>query len=238
MIFLLIVQSFSTGFDYEVLVHPNGQDLELHIAKLYEHIDFAGNRPGFDCFKDGLKGYYFLKMTGELNNSKYLTLIDFSMSSKAKRLWVIDVVTRKVVFNELSAHGKNSGEEFATRFSNNIDSYQSSLGFYVTGDIYKGSHDLSVKMHGLERGYNNNAFKRGIVFHGASYVDSIWADKKDRIGRSFGCPAVRNDIIRDLSETIANGSCVFFYFPDKDYLKKSSILNNDQYLPLEWLSQN
>ncbi len=232
---LLILQSFNSDNDYQLLVHPKGVDMESYVTKVYNKIDFNGNAPNQDCFKKGLKGYQLLKLTDRLDNPRYFTLIDLSLSSNAKRMWVIDMDSNRVVFNELTAHGKNSGDEFATSFSNVNNSHKSSLGFYITGNIYNGSQNLSIKLHGLEAGFNNNAFTRGIVIHGADYVNESWTQKENRIGRSFGCPAVRQTIIDSLSNFIANGSCLFMYYPDNRYQQKSTFLNSEQYIPIEWL---
>ena len=235
---LLVLQSFQSDIDYQLLVHPKGVDMEAYVTKIYKTIDFNGNAPSEVCFKQGIKGYHLLKLTERLNNPRYLTLIDLSLSSNIKRMWVIDMDSNKLVFNELTSHGKNSGDEFATSFSNENNSHKSSLGFYVTGDIYYGRQNLSVKLHGLENGFNNNAFIRGIVIHGADYVSESFAQKEKRIGRSYGCPAVRQPIINSLSQIIANGSCLYIYYPDKRYQQKSAYLNSEQYIPIEWIGMD
>lgn len=212
--------------------------MECHVLSLYDKIKDNGNAPSLACLQQGLKGYYLLKLTGQLDNERYLTLIDMSLASSLKRLWVIDMQTREVLFNELVAHGKNSGDKFATSFSNAVNSLKSSLGFYTTGDIYSGKHQLSLKLHGLEYGFNNNAFARGIVIHGADYVSEQIAGAEDRIGRSFGCPAVPLSKVREITSTIAYGSCLFIYYPDKRYQQKSDILNSEQYIPFEWLGND
>jgi hypothetical protein len=234
----LVLQSFQGDFDYQLLVHPTGVDMEAYVTKIYNKIDFKGNAPSEVCFKNGIKGYHLLKLTDRLNNPRYLTLIDMSLSSNIKRMWVIDMDSNALVFNELTSHGKNSGDEYATSFSNTNNSHQSSLGFYVTGDIYYGRQNLSVKLHGLENGFNSNAFARGIVIHGADYVSESFAEKENRLGRSYGCPAVRQTIIDSLSKFIANGSCLYMHYPDKHYQQKSTFLNSEQYIPIEWLDMD
>jgi len=113
---------------------------------------------------------------------------------------------------------------------------QSSLGFFLTGQIYEGAHKASLKLYGLEKNINHNAFVRGIVIHGADYVNSEMAQSQQKIGRSYGCPAVRNEVIKPLIETIADGTCLFIHHPTDEYQKHSAILNSDQYLPFEWVS--
>src|SRR5699024_9246237 len=126
---------------------------------------------------------YLLREKGVIQKD-ILTLIDFSMSSNTKRLWVIDLATNTVLFQSLVAHGRNTGEEFASDFSNRNSSYQSSLGFYATGEIYQGKHGASLRLDGLERGVNDNARQRAVVIHGADYVSDSFIQKHKRLGRS------------------------------------------------------
>ena len=147
-----------------------------------------------------------------LTNSPILSVVDFTKESKTPRLWVIDLSEDRVLFHELVAHGKNSGDHFfATRFSNSRGSRQSSLGLFLTGNSYIGSRGHSLKLHGLEKGVNDNALPRGIVFHGASYVSETMAKERGHIGRSFGCLSLRPKITRELIDTIKGGSVVFAY---------------------------
>jgi hypothetical protein len=233
----LSLTAFQTpgGGNYQLLASLHGTDFNRHTQNVYQSIDFRGNKPSLEAFRYAMRGYIYLNKIGELKNDRYLTLIDYSRSSKERRLWVIDVIDRELIFNELVAHGKYSGNEFARSFSNAYRSKKSCLGFLVTGDIYNGKHRLSLKLHGLERGFNHNAFGRGIVVHGAHYVDERFVQNQERIGRSFGCPAVDKDVNRDLVELIQGGSCLFFYYPDDRYLKQSAIINNDLYIPIEEL---
>ena len=128
--------------------------------------------PSFDCFNLALDGFHLLKEKG-LVQKNILTLVDFSLSSNTKRLWVIDLDKKIILFNTLVAHGRNTGEEFAKQFSNQAESFKSSIGFYATGEIYDGKHGLSLKLDGLEKGLNDNARVRAVVLHGADYV-SYW----------------------------------------------------------------
>jgi hypothetical protein len=132
---------------------------------------------------------------------------------------------KKILINTYVAHGKNSGSEYAHSFSNNPSSHKSSLGFYITRDTYYGDHGLSLKIHGLERGFNDKADHRNIVIHGSDYVGSDFMQFNRFIGRSFGCPAVPSDQKDEIIETIKNGSCLFIYHPTKKYIQKSKILN-------------
>ena len=128
-----------------------------------------------------------------------------------------------VLLNTYVAHGRNSGDEFATFFGNQQNSFKSSLGFYVTGNTYKGAHGLSMRLKGVEKGINDGAEQRGIVIHGAPYVSEAFIKQCGRLGRSQGCPAVPQELCREIIGFIKDGSCFYMYYPDKDYLKRSSL---------------
>lgn len=237
IIFILItLQSFTSRNTYELWVHSGGSDVDAYIRQTYDQFAFGKEGPSKECFSKAMKGYLLLKYTDRLQHPNYLSVIDMSLSSAVKRFWVLDMSRHAVLFHELTSHGKNSGDEFAQSFSNTVNSLQSSLGFFLTGQIYEGAHKASLKLYGLEKNINHNAFVRGIVIHGADYVNSEMAQSQQKIGRSYGCPAVRNEVIKPLIETIANGTCLFIYHPTEDYQKQSSFLNSDQYLPYEWVS--
>jgi hypothetical protein len=157
----------------------------------------------------------------------YLTIIDYSLPSNARRLWVIDVRTRRVLFNELVAHGRNSGEDQAVAFSNSPGSYQSSLGLYRTEDLYVGQHGGSLRLTGLEAGYNDLAWDRAIVMHGARYVSTNHLAQYGRLGRSLGCPALPLGVHERIIERIQGGSAIFAYYPDRSWLRSSRFLHCD-----------
>ncbi|MFI0490864.1 murein L,D-transpeptidase catalytic domain family protein [Flavobacterium sp.] len=167
--------------------------------------------PNLTSFSEALKGFYLLKEKGLIHRD-ILTLIDFSLSSNVKRLWVIDLATNTILFNSLVAHGRNTGDEFANSFSNRDRSFKSSLGFYVTGEIYNGKHGMSLKLDGLEKGVNDNARARGVVMHAANYVSDSFIKKNKRLGRSEGCPAIPEELSKGIINTIKNKSCLFIYF--------------------------
>lgn len=194
--------------------------------EIYASINFAGsNVLNPEVFKKAYTGFQNLKKAGKLDEeSNLLSICDFSLSSNTKRLWVIDLDSNTVVFNSLVAHGKNTGEEFATRFSNVESSYQSSLGFYITDVTYQGENGYSLKLLGMDNGYNDAALKRAIVMHGADYVSDNFAAQHKRIGRSWGCPAVPREIAQTLIDTIKEKSCLFIYYPDEQYLSSSKWL--------------
>ncbi|OUD34613.1 murein L,D-transpeptidase catalytic domain family protein [Flavobacterium sp. FPG59] len=170
--------------------------------------------PKLVSFTEALKGYYSLKEKGIIKK-EILTIIDFSISSNAKRLWVINIETGEILFHSLVAHGRNTGEEYASQFSNASESYKSSLGFYATGEIYTGKHGMSMRLDGLEKGVNDNARARGVVMHAADYVSDSFIKNNQRLGRSQGCPAVPAELSKEIINTIQNKSCFFIYHPSR-----------------------
>ncbi|MET0255010.1 MAG: murein L,D-transpeptidase catalytic domain family protein [Luteibacter sp.] len=156
--------------------------------------------------------------------SDRLAVIDYSKPSSQPRLWVFDTVNRKLLFQELVAHGKNSGDATATRFSNAPESLASSIGLFRTSDTYMGKNGYSLRMTGLEPGVNDQALARAIVIHGAAYVNEAMARVAGRIGRSWGCPAVRTAIAHKLIDALKGGQMVFSYYPDQRWLASSHYL--------------
>jgi hypothetical protein len=154
-----------------------------------------------------------------------LAIADFSQSSRQKRLYVIDFENHKVLLNTYVAHGRNSGQEYASKFSNVNSSYQSSLGFYRALGTYQGKHGLSLRLQGLEKNINDQAFKRAIVMHGADYVSEAFIRQTGRLGRSLGCPAVSQAEHKQLITLLRDGAGLFLYYPDAHYLSKSKILH-------------
>lgn len=197
------------------------------IDSLYRNIRAIGQKPSFPLFSNGLIGYCSLLKEGEIQNSRYLTLIDFTLSSKERRLWVIDLENDSILHYSLVAHGKNTGEEYAVKFSNKPKSNMSSLGVFVTGSTYYGKHGLSLLLEGVEKGINDNARKRAIVIHPASYATHDFVRKYGRLGRSFGCPALPPSKSADIIETIKGGSCFYIYHPDRKHLLATRYLAPD-----------
>lgn len=168
--------------------------------------------PSFDCFNLALNGFHLLKAKG-LIQKNIITLVDFSLSSNTKRLWVIDLDKKIILFQTLVAHGRNTGEEFAKQFSNQAESFQSSIGFFATGEIYEGKHGMSLKLDGLEKGLNDRARERAVVVHGADYVSESFIKQNKRLGRSQGCPALPVEMNAKIINVIKNKSCLFLYHP-------------------------
>jgi len=179
-----------------------------------------------DVYNLAIKGFQRLEADGKLHNVDIITIIDYSQSSNKKRLYVIDLKNKKLLFNTYVAHGRKTGEEFARSFSNCDGSYESSLGFYVTKQTVMGSHTgFALMLNGIEKGFNDNACKRSIIMHGANYVSENFIKKNGRLGRSLGCPALPLDLNKPIIETIKGGTCLFLYNPDPVYLCQSALLN-------------
>lgn len=183
----------------------------------------AGVSP--DILKLALGAVTCAKQSGLIVAPPTLTLIDYSRPSVEPRLWVFDLTTGDLLFNELVAHGRNTGENMATRFSNDAESRESSLGLFVTDEPYLGSNGYSLRLDGLEPAFNDHARERAIVMHGAPYVDKGLAATQGRIGRSWGCPALRPAIARQVIDRIRGGGVIFSYYPDQIWLRTSRFLN-------------
>jgi len=154
-----------------------------------------------------------------------LTVIDYSKPSTEKRMWVFDVRTHALLFHELVSHGRGSGKELSTSFSNLPESNKTSLGLFKTAEAYVGHNGYSLRLDGLERGLNDNARERAIVVHGAPYVNAVTAKANGYLGRSLGCPAVRPEVARELIDAVKGGGLIFAYYPDQAWLKTSLYLN-------------
>jgi len=181
------------------------------------------SRQAFDC---ALKGFNYLLSKGKIVNNSVISIVDFSQTSNKKRLFILDLKNYKILFNTYVAHGQNSGKEFAGNFSNAPESLESSPGFYVTKETYYGAKGYSLKLEGEEQGINDNALSRGIVMHAAAYVNAALAQSRGFIGRSWGCPAVPPELHLAIINKIKNGSCLFLYTPDKNYISSSRILKD------------
>jgi hypothetical protein len=162
---------------------------------------------------------------GDVSGPSTLTVIDFSRSSKLKRLWVYDLRSKELLFHELVSHGRNSGDDLATSFSNVAESNKSSIGLFRTAETYIGKHGYSLRLDGLEKGINDNARARAIVMHGADYVSAGTAKALGRLGRSLGCPAVGTAISRSLIDAVKDGGLLFAYAPQQRWIASSTYLN-------------
>lgn len=176
----------------------------------------------FDAFEYAFQGYQLLINQNKLINKDILTIVDFSYPSNKERLFIIDIRNKKLISKSLVAHGRNTGQLKASKFSNIPQSYQSSLGFYLTAETYIGKHGYSLRLDGLEKNINDNARERAIVIHGADYVSNSFIAKHGRLGRSHGCPALPQESSEEIINTIKNKSCLFIYYPSEDYLSKTT----------------
>jgi len=172
-----------------------------------------------------VKGYSELSLKNKLKNKKFLTIVDMSLSANTERMFIIDMEKRILVDKKLVAHGMKTGNEFASNFSNEQSSHKSSLGFFITGELYNGRHDLSMKLDGQEYS-NDNARSRGVVVHGADYVSCEYIRSNGRLGRSFGCPAIDKEGYEETVNKLQGGSCYFIYYPSRSYLSRSKIVNS------------
>jgi hypothetical protein len=164
--------------------------------------------------------------SGSIAKLATLTVIDYSRPSTEKRLWVFDLARRALLFEELVAHGRGSGDNVPTSFSNVAESHQSSLGLFSTGDTYVGRNGYSLRLRGLDAGFNDHAFDRAIVMHGAPYVSDDFARAQGRLGRSWGCPALRQGVARELIDTVKGRGLLFAYYPDPAWLEASKYLGD------------
>ncbi len=207
LIFLTGTSNISTNTDKEVFQN---------------YLLLGDQKPSWEAYSHACEGYEEIQDAHSLNESKpYLTIIDFTLPSYKKRLWLIDLASNEILYHTYVAHGKNSGDVMAEEFSNIPQSYQSSLGFYLKGDPYYGKNGYSLYLEGLEEGINDKAMERAIVMHGAWYANETMIKKFGRLGRSYGCPSVPVNIHRELINSISQNTVLFIYHSKKDYLTAS-----------------
>lgn len=176
-----------------------------------------------EAIKLSLNSYNYLLQQNKIEKQNIITIVDFSKPSNVERLFVIDIKNKKLIHKSLCAHGKNTGENYATSFSNDMQSFQSSLGVFIANETYIGTKGFSLKLDGQEEGINSNARERGIVIHGANYVSYDFIQKNGRLGRSQGCPALPIETNAKIIETIKGGSCFFIFHPNSKYTEQSAI---------------
>jgi len=202
---------------------------DIYFTWFYETLGSDTPLPEYEIFTKALTGFFNLKARNKIKNN-LLTIIDFSLSSNKERLWIVDMNKLKVVNYSLVAHGRNSGDEFPRNFSNKPSSNQSSLGFYLTDDIYYGKHGMSLNLDGVEPDVNDKARERAIVMHGASYVSRDFIRTYGRLGRSFGCPSIPMENHEEIISKLSGRSCIYIYYPDKNYLDNSPMLQTETIL--------
>jgi hypothetical protein len=192
---------------------------------LYEDLSLEKDSLSEKAFEYAWRGYHNLLKKGLIRKQNVLSICDFSQSSRNKRMYVIDLRHKRLLYRTYVAHGQNSGGEFANSFSNTPDSYMSSLGFYVTERTYFGRNGLSLKISGVDSGYNDMAGKRNIVLHGSTYVCQKFIQKYGTIGTSLGCPALPLKMSKRIIRAVRGGSCLFIYHPTEKYLEGSPVIN-------------
>ncbi|MFY9151913.1 MAG: murein L,D-transpeptidase catalytic domain family protein [Prolixibacteraceae bacterium] len=193
---------------------------------IYTAVNLADTGLSKDVFNMAVKGLKKLDNNGKLQNPNIITIADYSQSSNRKRLYVIDLKNKKLLFNTYVAHGRNTGGEYAKSFSNAEGSYKSSLGFYITEHPITGSHTgFSLLIDGVEKGFNDRAIQRAIIIHAADYATENFIKKYGRLGRSYGCPSLPPEMNKPIIDAIQGGTCLFLYNPDKEYISKSALLN-------------
>lgn len=193
----------------------------LKLRETYDALGAGAEGLTFGVFEKAMIGYLNLRQSNRLAGDKQLlTVVDFDLPSTEKRLWVVDLASHKVLFHTLVAHGHNSGENVASNFSNTDASNMSSLGFYVTGREYEGKHGHSLRLQGLDEGFNTNAATRSVVMHGADYVSEEFIKENGRLGRSLGCPALPMDQYSQIIDAVNGGTCLFINRSDAGYSSK------------------
>lgn len=193
------------------------EQFEQYINEVYTTAGLEAASLDYNVFKKAFIGYLNLKQANMVSAKQLLSIVDFNKRSTQKRLWIIDLAQEKLLYNTLVAHGQGSGDDLPNKFSNQENSHQSSLGFYVTSDIYVGKHGLSMKLDGLDRGFNTNAKDRAVVLHGAPYVSQEFINSHGRLGRSHGCPALPVELTGQIIDNIKGKTCLFIAGPETDY---------------------
>ncbi len=218
--FIALFSMLSQNLKARTLEHPIHST--AHYKSIYKELK-GSVKPDFDLFEKAYLGYIDLKLSGHLEPANQIfSLVDFRLPSKEKRFWVIDLESRTILFHTYVAHGENSGKEYAFDFSNTVDSHKSSLGYYRAEETYIGKNGLSLRLEGLEYGFNHRARERYIVLHGADYATEDYLKKNGTLGNSEGCPAVPMGVHRSIIEVTKGGSCLFIFFPDNQYLENSN----------------
>jgi hypothetical protein len=189
-----------------------------HLLSVYNEADLKKKGLSYDVYQKAVVGFQNFRNKGLVTPAKsILTVIDFTKSSREKRMWIIDLDAKKVLFNTLVAHGRNTGDDKAVKFSNQPNSYMSSLGFYLTDATYFGKHGLSLRLSGMDNGYNSNARERAIVMHGADYATDAFVKQYGRLGRSLGCPALPQEISKEVIMTVKDKTLLYIHGNDASY---------------------
>ncbi len=213
------------NLDKKVLEESSISRNDALVANILKNLHEDVRIPEQHIMELAISGYFNLLDDGLINHQSPLSIVDFSLPSSTERLWVIDPQNGKLLHHTHVSHGRNSGNLMAEKFSNIDSSFMSSIGFYVTGETYQGKHGYSLRLDGVEKGFNDRARERAIVIHGAEYVHKDFVKATGRLGRSLGCPALPMDLHKEIIDTIKEKSCLFIYGKDQTYLEKSHLIN-------------
>ena len=210
------------------ITYSSNELFDQYVSNIYNEAKLGTSGLDVAVFKKAVLGYYNFKKAALVSaDNAVITIVDFNKSSRSKRLWIVNLDKKQLLFNTLVAHGQGSGDDMAQNFSNLENSHQSSLGFYITSDIYYGKHGESLKLNGMDKGYNSNANHRAVVVHGASYVSQDFINVHGRLGRSHGCPALPQELTAAIIQTIKGKTCLYINKSDSkyssDYLNPSLI---------------
>jgi hypothetical protein len=187
-----------------------GQLFEKYVNNVYDASRLEESGLDINVFRKAFTGFINLKATNKLpQNSSVLTVVDLAKSSSEKRMWIIDIASKSLILKTWVAHGHGSGDIMASRFSDKINSFKSSLGFYLTDDVYFGKHGRSLRLDGLDEGFNTNARVREIVVHAANYVGERVVERQGHVGRSQGCPAVSPAVANQVIDAIKDRTVLF-----------------------------
>lgn len=220
VLFSINTKSFASGEENE---SSKTQLLSDYSERIYKEIGILETELPLATFQKAMVGYY--NMQGQLKNKDIITIMDFDQSSRKKRFFVVDLKNKRMLFQSIVAHGKNSGFDIPNKFSNTYSSLQSSLGFYKTAETYFGHFGYALRLDGIEKGFNSNARGRGIVMHGAKYVNEAFGKTQGRMGRSYGCPALPYGVHKKVIDTIKGGSMLYIHKNQESYLTKSKLQN-------------
>ncbi len=192
--------------------------LDNQARTIYENLQLEKHGLSFNVFEKAYTGFLNLQSSDKVrSDASVLSIADFSISSKKKRLWIVDLDKGELLMNTWVSHGRGSGGEMATRFSNTVNSHQSSLGFYLTGEVYYGKHGRSLRLDGMDQGFNSRARERAIVVHGASYVSSQAIKNLNRLGLSHGCPAVPLELTDQIIDIVKDKTVLYVHAEEPTY---------------------
>ena len=224
IIYLILVSSTTGVFGQTSLTSSHSNSSFLKADTLFNHLHLGKLGLARRAYDYAIIGYNILKAKGKLSNPGILSIVDFTLPSSKKRLFVIDMLHNSLLFVDYVAHGRNSGMDKAIYFSNEPESFKSSLGFYTTIATYMGKHGYSLQLEGHEVGFNNNARNRDIVMHSTDYVSATVVKSQGYLGRSLGCPALSPAIAKSVIDNIKNGTCLFIYGNESNYIMNSGFL--------------